>query len=107
MPISEAHRRAQKKAAGKHGQLEKPLKSGKRLNASTRVKATEIERSPAFPRLVKAAQRLGESGRRQKVLVVPNQNMGQARAAMRKVGTAGTVKNMSGTKRSHVRRTKR
>jgi len=100
--VSRAHSRAQKKAAGREGQVEKTLKSGTRVDAVTRVKATEIERWPTTTRLRKSAERLKESRRRQKVLVVPDSKMADARQAMRSVGIGGTVKNLSGTRHSSV-----
>lgn len=102
MPVGKTHRRAQKKAAGRKGQVEKALKSGKRVDAITRVKAIEIERGQTRTSLVKAAERLKESRRRQKILVVPDSKMADARQAMRRVGIGGTVKNLSGTRRSSV-----
>ncbi len=107
MAVSRAHRRAQKKAAGREGQIEKTLKSGARVDAITRVRATEIERGPTRTSLVKAAERLKESRRRQKVLVVPDSRMADARKAMREVGISGTVKNLSGTRRSPVAKPRR
>lgn len=107
MPVSKAHRRAQKKAAGREGQIEKTLKSGTRVDAITRVKATEIERWPSTARLHKSAERLKESRKRQKVLVVPDSKMADARKAMRSVGIGGTVKNLSGTRRSPVAKPRR
>jgi len=107
VPVSRAHRRAQKRAAGREGQVEKTLKSGKRVDAITRVKATEIERWPTRTGLLKSAERLKESRRRQKVLVVPDSKMAHAREAMRIVGIGGTVKNLSGTRRSSVAKPRR
>jgi hypothetical protein len=107
VPVSKAHRRAQKKEAGRGGQVEKKLKSGRRVDAVTRVKATEIERWPTALRLRKSAERLRESRRRQKVLVVPDAKMADARRAMRIVGIGGTVKNLSGTRRSSVAKPRR
>ena len=106
MPVSRSHLVAQKKAAGTKGQIEARLKSGRRVDAVTRAKATEVERSPAHSRLVKAAEWLKESHRPQKVLVVPDSHLAIARMAMRKVGISGTVKNLSGTRRSSVSKAK-
>lgn len=102
MPESKSHKRAKKRAAGKTGKTEVPLKGGGRLDAQTKGRATEVERSGDRKRLKRAARRLMRSRKRQKVLQVPNQDMGKATAAMREVGVGGTVKNMSGTKRRHV-----
>lgn len=101
MAETTSHRRAKQKAAGKAGRTEAPLSGGGRLDARTPARATEIERGgPA--RLKAAAERLKKSGARQKVLAVPQPNMAKAREAMRKVQISGTVRNISGTKRSHV-----
>lgn len=98
------HKRAKVAAAGESGNTEVPLKGGRRLDAATKNKATEIERSGSAAGLQKAAKRLKSSRKSQKVLQVPQNDMSKATAAMRKVGTGGTVKNMSGTKRVSVRK---
>ena len=103
MPESQAHKDAKAKAAGKSGQQEAPLKGGGRLDAATERRATEVERSDNQARLEQAAQRLQDSGKSQKVLQVPQQNMSKAAAAaMRAKGVKGSVKNMGGTKRRSV-----
>jgi len=51
-----------------------------------------------------AAQRLKKSQAPQRVLQVPQKDMGKAVKAMHKAGIGGTVRNMGGTKRSRVRR---
>ena len=106
MPESKSHQRAKRKAAGKFGTTEKKLPGGKRLDAATKKKATEIERSGSMPGLLKAAKRLKQSRKPQKVLQVPQKDMAKARKAMKKANISGTVKNMSGTKRSSVRKKK-
>ena len=100
-----AHKRAQRKAAGKRGYTEVPLKGGKRLDALTksRKKATEVEMSGTRNRLEQAAHRLKIIGTKQKVLQVPQEDMKKAASAMRTKRVKGTVKNMSGTKRRSVR----
>ena len=103
MTESKSHKRAKAKAAGKAGETEKKLPGGRRLDAATNKKATEIERSGSKSGLEKAAKRLKASRKSQKVLTVPQKDMAKARAAMKKVGVSGTVKNMSGTKRSSVK----
>lgn len=100
MAESPSHKRAKKKAAGKLGKIEAPLPGGGRLDARTSAKATEIQRNSAG--LKAAAKRLKESGRKQKVLIVPQSLLDAAREAMKKVGVSGTVRNISGTKRSFV-----
>lgn len=103
MAESQAHRRAKSKAAGKGGKIEAPLKDGRRLDAQTQKRATEVERSGEPARLKKAAQRLKDSGRFHKVLQVPQNDIPKAVEAMKETGVKGTVKNMSGTKRKSVR----
>lgn len=102
MSESQSHRRAKAKAAGKKGQTEKSLSGGRRLDAETRRRATEIERSGSQAGLRKAASRLKASGKSQKVLQVPQKDMSKAAEAMQDVGVSGTVKNMGGTKRRSV-----
>ena len=102
MPESQAHKDAKSKAAGKSGRTEAPLKGGGRLDAQTDKRATEIERSDSKARLEQAARRLKDSGKSQKILQVPQQNMSKAAEAMKKVGVKGSVKNMGGTKRRSV-----
>ena len=97
-----SHKRAKARAAGKSGQTEKPLKGGRRLDAATKKRAIEVERSGTQAGLEKAARRLKSSRKPQKVLQVPNPDMGKAAAAMRKVGVGGTVKNMGDTKRRSI-----
>ena len=103
MTESKSHKRAKRKAAGKSGKTEAPLKGGGRLDARTKIKATEIERSGTPRRLKAAARRLKRSRKRQRVLVVPQRDMNKAVDAMQEVGTTGTVKNINGTKRRQVR----
>ena len=102
MSESEAHKRAKRKAAGRSGQTEKQLSGNRRLDAASPKRATEVERSGSSSGLQKAARRLRDSGRHQKVLQVPQKDMDLAADAMRKVGVSGTVKNMGGTKRRHI-----
>ena len=102
MSESTSHKRAKSKAAGKSGQTEKKLPGGRRLDAATKKRATEIERSGSKSGLEKAAKRLKASRKPQKVLSVPQKDMAKARAAMKNAGVKGTVKNLSGTRRSSV-----
>ena len=103
MPESPTHKAAKHRAAGKGGKTEVPIKGGQRLDATRKDTAIEVERSG---NLDKAAARLKKSGKSQKVLVVPQKDMGPARAALRKAKIGGTVKNMSGTKVSRVQKPK-
>jgi len=102
MTESESHKRGKSKAAGKSGKTEKQISGKRRVDAVTKVKATEVERSGSSEGLKKAAKRLKDSGKKQKVLQVPEKDMNKAAEAMREVGVSGSVKNMSGTKRRSV-----
>lgn len=103
MPESQSHKRAKSKAAGKSGKTEVRLKGKHRLDAESKGRATEVERSGQKARLEKAAQRLKDSGKPQKVLQVPQKDMDKAADAMKEKGVTGTVKNMGGTQRKSVR----
>jgi len=102
MPESPSHKRAKGTAAGRSGKKEVPLSRNRRLDAATAKKATEIERSGSRAALDKAARRLKATRKPQKVLQVPQKDMPEAAKAMKSVGTKGTVKNMTGTKRRSV-----
>ena len=102
MAETPSHKRAKGAAAGRSGKTEVPISRGRRLDATTQKKATEVERSGSQSGLEKAARRLKASGKPQKVLQVPQKDMSKAAKAMEKVGTKGTVKNMSGSKRRSV-----
>ena len=104
MTESPSHKRAKSRAAGPKGRTEVPLKGGKRLDAKSPGRATEIERSGLPELLVEAALRLKRSGAPQKVLQVPQKDMSEAVKAMKIQGIGGTVKNMGGTKSAHVRK---
>ena len=106
MSESQSHKKAKSKAAGKVGKTEVPLKGNRRLDAASKKKATEIERSGSNKNLKKAAKRLKDSRRKQKVLQVPQKDMTKASDAMKKVGVSGTVKNLGGTKRRTVSKKK-
>lgn len=102
MTETQSHKRAKSKAAGKSGRTEVPISRGRRVDAVSKNRATEIERSGSISNLEKAARRLKASGRTQKVLQVPQKDMPKASKAMKSVGVGGTVKNMSGTKRRSI-----
>ena len=103
MAESQSHKRAKSKAAGKSGKTEAPLKGNRRVDAQTKGRATEIERSGNKARLEKAAQRLKDSKKPQKVLQVPQKDMPKAAEAMKARRVKGTIKNMRGSKRKSVR----
>ena len=104
MSESNSHKRAKSKAAGKSGKTEVPISGNRRLDVSTSKKAVEIERGGTQQSLEKAARRLKTSGKPQKVLQVPQKDMGNAAATMKKIGVSGTVKNMGGTQRRFVKK---
>lgn len=103
MAEKRTHREIKTKAAGTKGRTEVRISGGRRLDAATRSRAVEVETTGRADRLGKAARRLGASGKREHVLVVPQRDMPKARQAMRKASVGGTVRNVSGTKRSSVR----
>ncbi len=104
MTETTSHNKAKGRAAGKSGRKEVSLSKGRRLDAlsSTGKTATEIERSGDMRSLKAAASRLKSSGAPRKVLQVPQSDMSKARQAMRSKKVKGSVKNMTGTKRSSV-----
>ena len=102
----DSHKRAKSKAAGQVGKTEAPLRGNRRLDAVAPRKAIEIERSGTMAGLEKAAKRLKDSGKPQKVLQVPQKDMAKAAKAIQNVGISGTVKNMGGTKRRSVSKKK-
>ena len=102
MPESPAHNRAKNKAAGKSGKTEVRLKDGRRIDAKTPKKATEVERSGSPKRLKQSAKRLKDSNASQKILQVPQKDMPKAVEAMKEVGIGGTVKNIGNTKKQSV-----
>jgi hypothetical protein len=106
MSETRSHNNAKNEAAGKNGQTEVPLPRNRRLDALSESghRATEVERSGNQALLEKAARRLGASGAPQKVLQVPQKDMGAASQAMRTAGITGTVKNLGGTKKQSVRK---
>lgn len=99
MAESWAHRRAKRRSAGPGGRVEVRLPSGSRLDALSRdgVWATEVETSGDFVRLMRAAERLAESGAPQKVLKVPHRHMRIAAAALQRAGVSARVRNMHDT----------
>lgn len=102
MAESQSHESAKRKAAGRSGKTEVPLSRGRRLDARTSTRATEVERSGNAKQLEKAAKRLKDSRASRKVLQVPQKDMTKAADAMKEVRVKGTVKDMSGTKRRSV-----
>lgn len=106
MSETKSHMIAKKKAAGKSGKTEVKISKNRRLDAATKKKATEIERSGTKKGLEKAAERLKDSKRKQKVLQVPHSDLKKAEKAMKKKNVKGSVKNMSSTKRISIKKKK-
>lgn len=102
MSESNSHKAAKTRAAGVTGATECKLPGGRRLDACSPGRATEVERSGRTERLNAAARRLRDSNRSQNVLVVPQKDMPKAVKALKKAGIGGTVKNMGGTRRRSV-----
>jgi len=99
MPESESHRRAKLRAPG---EPEVRVRGGGRVDSATRKTATQVERN--LSSLPNTVAKLRASGRSRRVLQVPQHLMGRARSEMRRQNVSGTVKNLSGTKRSYVRK---
>ena len=99
------HKRTVDREAGPKGRKEVPVRGG-RLDAATQRRAIEVETSGSPARLTHAAHKLKESAKSQRVLVVPQRDFPKAREAMRRAGVSGTVKNLTGTRSSHVRPSK-
>ena len=102
MPESKTHKRVKSKAAGTSGKTEVKLKSGRRVDAMTAVRAVEVQTSATPAALRQAARRLKETRKPQKVLIVYAKDMEKARSAMRDVGITGIVKSITGTKSTYV-----
>lgn len=104
MTEKSTHKKVKSQVAGKSGRKEVSIRGGRRIDVMTKYKAVEIERGGPSS-LEKAARRLKSSRKSQKVLIVPSKSMSKARKVMRKVGVSGTVRNISGSKRSYVPKT--
>lgn len=103
MPERQSHKKAKLEAAGKTGRTEVKISGGRRLDAMTKKRAVEVETTGAPARLRQAARRLQGSGKPQRVLVVPQRDFPKARQAMQRAGVSGTIRNLTGTRSSHVR----
>ena len=92
------------KPAGRSARKKGPIKSGARPAATKRDTAIEVERGGNVDEAVRC---LKASAKPKKILVVPDDDMAKARAAMRKHRVGGTVKNLAGTKSSRVTKPKK
>jgi len=70
MAETKAHKRVKRRVAGKKGKPEKKLKYGGRLDAGTRTKAFEYERSGDPARLARAIRKLKRSRKPHQILAV-------------------------------------
>jgi len=71
MPESKIHKQIKKKAAGKLGKTERKLKYGGRIDAWSKEKATEYERSGTKKSLARSIKKLKRSRKRYQILRVP------------------------------------
>jgi len=78
------------------------IKGLKRPDAVTHYKAVEIGQSGCVSDIRKAAEKLKDSNKPQKILIVPARSMGTARKVLKEVGVSATIRNMSGTRREYV-----
>ena len=99
MSESTSHRRVKSKASG---ETEVEISRNRRIDSMSKKRATEVERSGSSMLLRKAASRLRASRKKQKILVVPNNDIIKAVDAMKNARVKGTVKNLSGTNRRTV-----
>ena len=100
------HESIKKKEAGATGKPEHWVR-GKRIDVVKKGKAIEVQTTVTSEGLLKAAQRLKSSGRRQRVLVVPNaQDVPKAATALRKAKTGGTARTPDKKAKIHVSRPK-
>jgi hypothetical protein len=97
--MARRHTRLQKQAAGKRGKTEAPVKVGRRrgrLDANTRKKAVEIERSGDPQRIKWALQKLSKSGQPNKILKVNHRYIPLAQEIKRKLRVRGIkIKNLT------------
>jgi hypothetical protein len=93
-----------KKTTAKRGAAKKSRASKQLPSATTPRKAVEAVKTMSLDSMIAAAKKLRASRKPQKVLLVPTNAMAKGRAAMREVGIGGTVKNLTGTKTSVVRK---
>ena len=73
-----------------------------KFEASSKFKAVEVERSGDLSLICQLVERLKESGKPQKVLIVPSRSMNQAKKILKEAGVSATISNISGTRREYV-----
>ena len=84
------------------GIKEKPVRGG-RLDAGTKIKAVEIERTGSPKGLKHAIEKLKGSHKPQKVLRVPQKDMEKAREIAKQERAKITITNISKTKRTSTK----
>jgi hypothetical protein len=82
--------------------ITKDLQISWKFEVSSRFKAVEVERSGNITVIQELVERLKESGKPQKVFIVPSRSMNQAKNILKKEGVSATISNISGTKREYV-----
>jgi len=95
MPESQSHKRAKGNAARK----EVPIKGRRRLDALRGNNAIEVERGGTSASINKALSRLATQRNKNKILRVPQKDLGTAADLAKKKGVHVTVTNLSKTKR--------
>ena len=84
------------------GIKEKPVRGG-RLNAWTKIKAVEIERTGSTEGLKHAIEKLKGSHKPQKILRVQQKDMEKARQIAKQGRAKITITNLSKTKRTSIK----
>jgi len=82
--------------------ITKDLQMSWKSEVPSRFKAVEVERSGNVSVIQELVERLKESGKPQKVLIVPSRSMNQAKNILKKEGVSATISNISGTRREYV-----
>ena len=95
------HRKYQRKAAGRQGQIEVYINGF--LDVKTPKKAIEIERTGKSERIEKALQRLAKVKRPHKILKVPNKDLSKACRIARMKKRKVTISNLSSTRYCYPR----
>lgn len=103
MPESKRHKDLKRQEA-RTGRTEVTLRSGLRVDAMTRRRAVEIERSESSRSFEKAIRRLQSTRKTQRILRVPDQNLDMAADVARDMGADVTITNFSKTRRRNIRR---
>ena len=94
-----AESRSHKKGKGNAARKEVPISGGRRLDAIRGSAAIEVERGGTPGKIDQALSRLRTQSNKQKILRVPQQDMGLAVDRARRKGMNVTVTNLSKTRR--------